>query len=135
MRELVAKALELWDGDVAAQQHALDRFREIYAEPVRVNGTATPVSEMVGRARALGEAFTDRRTVLHDMVEGDGFVAIAFEIHARHTGTWPSAAGPIAATGHEVVVQGMDIFRLDAAGKVAVVWAVNDLGDALTRMS
>ena len=31
------------------------------------------------------------------------------------------------------MVQGLDIFRFDAEGRVAAIWAINDLGEALTR--
>ena len=72
MSEFVDRALALWDGNAAAQDDAVDRFREVYADPLTVNGALVPLSGMVGRARAMGEAFTDRRTVVHEVVEGDG---------------------------------------------------------------
>ena len=62
--------------------------------------------------------------------------AVAFEIHARHTGGWTAPDGVVRpATEREVVVQGLDIFRFDNDGRVRAIWAVNDLGDALTRAS
>jgi hypothetical protein len=134
MREFVDRVLALWDGNAAVQDDALDRFREVYADPVTVNGSLVPLSGMVGRARALGEAFTDRGTVLHEVVTGDGTVAFAFEIHAQHTGPWPTIdGGTVEPTGRPIVVQGLDIFRFDAAGRVATIWAINDLGEALAR--
>lgn len=132
MSDFVDRALALWDGGTAAGDDALDRFREVYAEPVRVNGTVTPVADMVERARAMAEAFADRRTVLHDVVEGDGFIAFAFDIHARHVGTWVGLSALVEPTGREVVLRGMDIIRLDGDGRAAEVWAVNDQSDLLS---
>jgi hypothetical protein len=134
MREFVDRVLALWDGNAAAQDDALDRFREVYADPVTVNGSLVPLSGMVDRARALGEAFTDRGTVVHEVVAGDGTVAFAFEIHAQHTGPWPTSdGGTVEPTGRPIVVQGLDIFRFDAAGRVATIWAINDVGEVLAR--
>ena len=134
MREFVDRVLALWDGNAAAGDDALDRFREMYADPVTVNGALVPVGGMVGRARAMGEAFTDRGTVVHEVVEGDGTLAFAFEMHARHTGPWPTSDGrTVEPSGRPIVVQGLDIFRFDPEGRVATIWAINDLGEAVTR--
>jgi hypothetical protein len=129
--EFVNRALALWDGGAATQDDALDRFRTVYADPLRVNGTVIPVEQMVANARALAEAFADRRTVLHDVVEGDGFVAFAFDIHARHVGRWTGISGLVEPSGRTVVVRGMDIIRLDADGRASEIWAVNDQSDLL----
>ena len=135
MRDLVDRALALWDGNAATEEDAVDRFREVYADPLTVNGGLVPLSGMVGRARALGEAFTDRRTVVHEVVEGEGTLAFAFEIHARHTGPWPTDDGrTVEPTEQPIVVQGLDIFRLDDTGRVEAIWALNDLDGALTRI-
>ena len=42
MSELVDRALALWDGNAAAQEDAVDRFREVYADPLTVNGGLVP---------------------------------------------------------------------------------------------
>jgi hypothetical protein len=129
--DFVDRALALWDGDAAAQDDALDRFRAVYADPLRVNGTVVPVSDMVSRARGIQEAFADRRTVLHDVVEGDGFVAFAFDIHARHVGRWVGLSALVEPTGREVVLHGMDVIHLDAQGRAHEIWAVNDQSELL----
>lgn len=125
------RALALWDGDTAAQDDALDRFREVYADPLRVNGTLVPVSDMVGRALGMRAAFADRRTVLHDVVEGDGFIAFAFDIHARHVGRWLGISALVEPTGRDVVLHGMDVIHLDAQGRAREIWAVNDQSELL----
>jgi hypothetical protein len=130
--DFVDRALALWDGDAAAQDDALDRFREVYADPLRVNGTVVPVSDMVDRARGIREAFADRRTVLHDVVEGDGFVAFAFDIHARHVGRWVGVSALVEPSGREVVLHGMDVIHLDAEGRAREIWAVNDQSELLS---
>ena len=86
---------------------------------------------MVRRAQAMGEAFADRRTVLHDVVEGDGFVGFAFDIHARHVGRWVGLSALVEPTGRDVVLHGMDVIHLDADGRATEIWAVNDQSDLL----
>jgi hypothetical protein len=132
MSDLVDRVLALWDDDSLSEGEALEQFRTCYADPVRVNGTPTPVADLASRAMMLRGALADRHTVVHDVVEGDGFLAVAFDIHARHVGPAFGISAVVEPTGREVVVHGMDIFHLSTDGRVAALWAVNDQSDLLT---
>lgn len=134
MREVLDRAMALWSAPIAEGEDGVAQFATVYADPVSVNGQDMPLARLVDRARALSGVVTDRQHAVHDLVEGPGYLAVAFEIRARHTGPWTAPDGTVRApTGREVVVQGLDIFRFDDAGRVRALWAVNDLGDALAR--
>jgi hypothetical protein len=128
---LVEQALALWDEGVAQRDDAVDRFRAVYADPVVVNGFPTSLKDLTARAAAMARAFADRRITVHEVVEGDGFHAFAFEIRARHVGRWVGLAATVPPSGGEVTLLGMDIFHLDDHGRVARLWAVSDQSDLL----
>jgi hypothetical protein len=48
------RVLALWDGNAAAQRDALDRFREVYADPLTVNGALDAAERLVGRGSRAG---------------------------------------------------------------------------------
>lgn len=132
MHPLVERALALWDDGAAGQADAVDRFLAVYTDPVEVNGVSMSLTDLVARAAGMASAFADRRTTVHDVVEGDGFLAFAFEICARHVGPWVGLAATVPPNGREVTLRGMDIFHVDADGRVARLWAVNDQSDLLS---
>src|SRR5690349_9530751 len=126
MREVLDRAMELWSAPISEGDDGVARFATVYADPVSVNGQDVPLATLVDRARVLSAVVTDRRHVVHDLVEGPGYLAVAFEIRARHSGPWTAPDGSIRLpTGREVVVQGLDIFRFDDNGRVCTIWAVN----------
>jgi SnoaL-like polyketide cyclase len=126
MVAILDKALTLWQDPVPDGEAALDRFRSVYADPLVVNGTGSTVADLADRARAMQRAFTDVSHVVHDIVEGEGFLSFAFEIRGRHVGPWPSALGLLQPSGQRFTLPGIDIFRFDEAGRVAQIWATND---------
>jgi predicted ester cyclase len=128
---LVEQALALWDEGVAERDDAVDRFRSVYTDPVVVNGVPTSLEDLTARAAGMAGAFADRRTTVHEVVEGEGFLAFAFEIRARHVGQWVGLAATVPPSGREVILRGMDIFHVDDDGRVARLWAVNDQSDLL----
>ena len=66
-----------------------------------------------------------RHELLADVDSGDR-CAFAFRLSGRHTGPLDTPLGPLAATGRELMVAGMDIFVL-RDGRIAEVWAVADM--------
>lgn len=57
MTDLLGRLLPLWTQPVDSRDDAEAAFREVYADPVVVNGIKMPVAELAGRARALQRAF------------------------------------------------------------------------------
>jgi SnoaL-like polyketide cyclase len=127
----VGKLLRLWTEPLPPGAAAEDAFREVYADPVTVNGAPLTAADMVARARTLQAALTDvERTVL-DVVDDGSRVAVAFRLRGRHVGTLATAAGPLAPTGAVIDLRVVDVLVL-AAGRVATIWMAADELGALT---
>ncbi|MDP9817700.1 ester cyclase [Spirilliplanes yamanashiensis] len=127
--------LAVWTDPVPADDAAAAAaFRRLYTDPVTVNGAPLAVGALVERARALQAAFSDRRTVLHDVVTAPGRLVVAFEMHVRHTGPLRTALGEVPATGRTVVSNAIDVLTLDADDRIAEVRVVSDELGVLTQL-
>jgi SnoaL-like polyketide cyclase len=119
------RLLRLWlepIGDTAAAEAA---FREVYADPVMVNGTALTVAGLVERARALQAAYEDLQIELVDRVETQDRVVIGFRMQGRQVGPLPTPLGTVAPTGRAVATRVTDILTV-AGGLVTDIWVVSD---------
>jgi predicted ester cyclase len=126
MNPVIDRALRLWVEPVPADDaEALAAFATVYTDPVLVNGEPAPLSELVRRARALQRAFSELHHEITADVDSADRCAMAFRLSGRHTGPLETAIGPVAATGRELRVTGLDVFVL-RDGLVAEVWAVAD---------
>jgi predicted ester cyclase len=131
MNPIIDRALPLWAEPLPADDaDARAAFAAVYTDPVMVNGVLTPVDDLVVRARMVQGALSDLRHELLAGVDGGDRCAFAFRLSGRHTGTLDTPLGPLAATGRQLTVAGMDTFVL-RDGRVAEVWAVADLLGAL----
>jgi predicted ester cyclase len=127
MSTFLERALRLWGQPLPPGDDALAAFREVYADPVSVNGTPTPVSVLLARARMMQAAFADLRHTVLEVVEAPGRLAFAFRISGRHVGPLETPLGPLAPNGAEVQVAGQDIFVLDEQrDRVTSIWALAD---------
>ena len=125
--DIVERALHLWSQPLPEGEAALSRFREVYIDPIPVNGNVTDLQVLADRARMLQSAIDGIRHDLHDFVSTPGRRAFAFTITGRHAGTLTSPLGDVAATGRDVSVDGIDIFTIDeATQQVTAIWAVAD---------
>ena len=119
--------MQLWAGPLPDGDAGLDRFRDVYIDPIVVNGQSTELQVLVDRARMLQGALEGMRHELHDVVTAPGRRAFAFTISGRHTGTLTSPLGEVAATGRDVAFTGLDIFTVDeTTSQVTAIWAVAD---------
>ena len=127
MSQLLERALRLWTEPLPEGDAALAAFRTVYSDPLVVNGESTALRVVVERARMLQGAFEGLRHQIKERFEGPGRQAFAFRLTGRHVGTLETPLGPIAATGRELTLDGMDIFVVDDAGQqVTGVWAIAD---------
>lgn len=127
MDDIIERALRLWAEPLSDGPAALHAFRQVYVDPVLVNGQATDLQVLVDRARMLQDAFAEIRHDLKEVITTQGRRAFAFTISGRHTGTLASPVGDVPATGRDVVVTGLDIFIVDeATDHVTSIWAVTD---------
>ena len=84
MIALLERLLPLWTQPAGSRDDAEAAFREVYADPVVVNGLEMPIVELVGRARALQQAFDGLSMHILDTVETPDRVVIAFLMRGRH---------------------------------------------------
>jgi predicted ester cyclase len=126
------RALPLWSGPLPEGEAGLAAFREVYADPVEVNGTTTPLGDLVERARMLQGAFGRLQHRILQEVDGGDHVAVAFRISGHHLGPLETPIGTVPPTGRRLEVQGLDIFEL-CMGRIHAVWAVADQLDLLVQ--
>ena len=122
---LLERLLPLWTQPVDSRDDAEAAFREVYADPVVVNGLEMPIVELVGRARALQQAFDSLSMHILDTVETPDRVVIAFLMRGRHVGPFISPLGTVAPTHRDIEVRTIDVLGV-TAGVVSAIWVVSD---------
>ena len=128
MSALLDRLLPLWTQPVDSRDDAEAAFREVYADPVMVNGAETSVADLVRRARMLQQAFDQLGMHIVDAVETPDQLVVAFVMRGRHVGPFHSPLGVVAPTQREVEVRTIDVLTL-TAGVVSAIWVVaDDLG-------
>ena len=123
--DLLGRLLPLWTQPVDSWDDAEAAFREVYADPVVVNGIEMPIVELVGRARALQQAFEGLSMHVLDIVHAPDRVVIAFLMRGRHVGPFISPLGTVGPTQRDIEVRTIDILVV-TAGVVSAIWVVSD---------
>ena len=122
----VERLLRLWtdplpeDDDAAAEA-----FRQLYTDPVRVNGAMLTAGDMVARARAMQGALEEPEREVLAVVDTPGAVAVAFRLRGRHVGPLDTPVGRLPATGVPIDLRVIDILSL-ADGRISAIWMVGD---------
>jgi predicted ester cyclase len=133
MSALTDRLLALWQEPVNELDDPEAAFRDLYSDPVSVNGQPTPVGSLVERARALQRAFDGLTTEIVDAVETPDRVVIAFYMRARHVGPLVTPVGTVAATGRPVEIRTIDVLTI-VDGLVTEIWVVSDELGMLTQL-
>jgi predicted ester cyclase len=123
--DLLERLLPLWTQPVESRDDAADAFRTVYADPVVVNGTEMLITDLVGRARSVQQAFDGLSMEILDTVEAPGRVVVAFLMRGRHVGPFVSPLGTVAPTGREIEVRTIDVLVV-RDGLVRAIWVVSD---------
>jgi ketosteroid isomerase-like protein len=127
--DLLDRVLALWSEPLPADDEAAAaRFRELYTDPVTVNGVLFEASALAGRARAQQRAFSDMRLELIDRIDVPGKLVIVFRQIGRHVGPLSTPLGEVAATGKVIERQVMDVLTLQGERIVDVRVLGDDLG-------
>ena len=120
--------LPLWTQPVDAWDDTEAAFREVYADPVVVNGIELTVAELAGRPRSLQQAFDRLGMQILDNVQTTDRVVVAFLMRGRHVGPVVSPLGTVAPTWRDIEVRAIDVLTV-SAGVVSAIWVVaDDLG-------
>ena len=125
----VERLLRLWSDSLPEDDAAAaDAFRELYTDPVTVNGTPIGVADLVARARAVQHTFDPVRREVLSVVEEEDRVAVAFRMGGPQVGTWTTSAGPVPASGQEFWLRVIDVLTL-ADGRITdIVMVADELG-------
>ncbi len=122
----VERLLRLWtdplpeDDDAAAEA-----FRQLYADPVRVNGAMLAAADMVARARAMQRALEEPEREVLAVVDTPDAAAVAFRLRGRHVGPLDTPVGRLPSTGVPIDLRVIDILSL-ADGRIGEIWMVGD---------
>ncbi|ONH32484.1 ester cyclase [Pseudofrankia asymbiotica] len=126
MTKLIDSLMRLWSSPLPTDDAAAEAaFRQMYTDPVTINGATVSAAGLVARARSLQGAFDGLGHQLVDVVEGPGKIVVGFYLRGRHTGPYPTPLGTVAPTGRTVEVRTTDILTV-TDGLISDVWVVND---------
>jgi ketosteroid isomerase-like protein len=124
----VERLLRLWTDLPVDDRAAVTAFREVYADPVMINGAPVDAAALVTRARAIGAAFDRLEREVLDVVDDGGKAAVAFRLRGRHVGPLNTAAGPVPATGRLLEIRVIDVLTF-TDGRISSIWmAADELG-------
>jgi hypothetical protein len=129
----VDRLLRLWTDPLPDDHAAEAAFRELYADPVSVNGVPVSATGLVARARALQGVFAGPERQVLDVVDGGGKVAVAFRLSGRQVGALATSAGLVPPTGQVLDLRVIDILTI-TEGRVSHIWMVADELGALVAM-
>jgi predicted ester cyclase len=122
----VDRLLDLWTGPLPEDDEtAAAGFRELYTDPVTINGSPMTAVELVGRARVLDQALAQPDRQLLAVVDDGTAVAVAFRMSGLHVGPLDTPAGRVAPTGRRLEFSVMDVLTL-TDGLISGIWMVAD---------
>jgi hypothetical protein len=127
---LEERLFDLWTVPPQARDDPEAAFRELYDDPVLINGTPVAVVDLVARAQALHVAFNEHDIRIVERIEEPGKLAIAFRHTARHTGPWATPVGVVEPTDKIVSGLGIDLLTV-RDHRVVGIWV---LADELQRL-
>ena len=118
--------IQLWSQPLPdSDEEAAAAFRQLYTDPVVVNGAVLRAVDLVTRARAVQRTFDRRHTEILDVVQGQDKVAVAFRMSGVQTGPLATTLGPLPPSGERLEMRVVDILTL-TDGKVSNIWMVAD---------
>jgi ketosteroid isomerase-like protein len=131
--ELVAQLTRLWTEPFASESEALAAFGEMYADPVRINGTDVPLAQLVARARMLQRAFSELEIEPIEQIEsGDRFVLVFFQ-RGCHAGLFETPLGSLAPTGRTFEIRVIDVLTI-SDGRISAIEVVPDNLSLMTQL-
>lgn len=133
MTDLLERLLPLWTQPVGDHAEAEVAFRQVYADPVVVNGVPMTVAQLVDRAGSLQKSFDGLSMQVLDQVETPNRVVIAFMMRGRQVATYVSPLGSVPPSGRDVQVRTIDVLAIEG-GLVSAIWVVADDLGLLTQL-
>jgi ketosteroid isomerase-like protein len=128
----VQRLLRLWTDPLPEDDGAATAaFRELYADPVTVNGASLTAADLVARARVMQAALEDAEHEVLSVVDAGASVAVAFRLAGRQVGPLETPAGRVPPTGQRVDLRIIDVLTM-VDGRISGIVMVADWLAALT---
>ena len=121
----VDRLLDLWTQPPTVTADAVQAFRELYHDPVVVNGSPIPAEELVARARVLKAAFENMQREVLDVCDAGSKVAVAFRLGGRQVGPLNTSVGALEPAGRDISLRAIDILTI-VDGRIASIVMVAD---------
>jgi hypothetical protein len=122
----VERLLRLWtEPPPEDEAAAAAAFRELYADPVTVNGTPLTATDLVARARVMQSALERPEREVLAVADAGASVAVAFRLAGRQIGPLDTPAGRLPATGRRIELRVIDVLTL-SDGLITGIWMVAD---------
>jgi hypothetical protein len=122
----VERMLRLWTDPLPDDATvAVAAFRELYADPVTVNGTPVAASDLVDRAQVMQSALEHPEREVLAVADAGDTVALAFRLAGRQVGPLETPAGRLPATGRRIELRIIDVLTL-SDGLITTIWMVAD---------
>jgi len=120
--------LDLWTRSRNDPTEAVAAFRQLYTDPVEVNGVPVTAEGLVQRAVALQHAFAEVHREVLQVCDAGATVAVAFRLRGRHVGPLGTSAGVLSPTGEQISLRIIDILTLTDGRISSITMVADELG-------
>ena len=125
MTSLLERLMDLWASPPDDRDDPVADFREVYFDPVTVNGDPFAVADLVARAGAVHRSYADLRMEVVHRLETPDRIVIGFWMRGRHVGPLSTPLGVVAPTGRVVANRVTDILTV-RDDRVTDIWVISD---------
>jgi SnoaL-like polyketide cyclase len=129
--DLMDRLAAVWTQVPTGDGRDVAAFREVYADPVMLNGRDTAIGELVERYRMLHESFADLDIEVVDRTEMPSTLAVVLRQRGRHVGSLRTPLGTLGPTGRTFEVLGIDVLTIRDE-RISRIWVV---ADELSRLA
>ena len=128
MKYDITALLDLWTRPHHNRVEAEQAFRQLYTDPVVVNGSPLTASQLVQRAKALQGALDQVHREVLDVCDTGAKVAVAFRLEGQHVGPLITSAGVLSPTGQRLSLRVIDILTLTDGRISSITMVADELG-------
>jgi hypothetical protein len=123
--DLIDRLAAVWTQVPTGDRRDEAAFRELYTDPVTLNGTDAALGDLVARYRALHASFADLRIDVLARTESPGTLAVVLRQRGRHVGPLPTPLGTVGPTGRAFDILGIDLLTVHD-DRISRIWVVAD---------
>jgi len=103
-------------------------FRQLYNDPVSINGEPIGILELVAHAKALQAAIEWPNLRVLSVVDGGAKTTVVYRLQGRQVGQLRTSIGLVPPTGRVVELRTIEVLTV-AGGRIREIWTVaNELG-------